>query len=79
MMGKVSEIVGLMIFGAILILIASNKTARSIMSNASLPGMLAKTKKQKEKIEARTKVGFLTAGITMMVVAFIFLARHLWK
>ena len=78
-MDSLSAIVGLMVFGVFAIFIASNKTARSIVSKASLPGMLAKTKEQKERIEARTKIGFLTAGSIILIVAFIFLISHLFK
>jgi hypothetical protein len=75
-MDKLSEIVGLMIFGLLVLFIAYNKTARSIISNWSLPGLLAKTKKQKERVDARTRIGFLVSGIIIIVVAFIFLIRY---
>jgi hypothetical protein len=76
-MESLSDILGLMIFGALAIFIALNKTARSIISNSSLPGMLAKTRKQEERVEARTRLGFLIAGIVTVFVACIFLVRHL--
>ena len=73
------DIIGLMLFGVLMIFIASNKTARSMMSNASLPGMLAKSKEQKGRIEARTKIGFLTVGVAILMAAFLFLVIYLLK
>jgi uncharacterized sodium:solute symporter family permease YidK len=73
------DIIGLMLFGAFMVFIASNKTARSLMSNASLPGMLAKSKEQKERVEARVQIGFLMAGIAIIIAAFLLLVIYLLR
>jgi hypothetical protein len=76
MMAKFLGLFGMIVVGALLIFIASNKNARSLVSKMHLSWHLSNTE-GKEADEAMTMGMTLIMGIFIIVLAFVLLILYL--